>query len=154
MAKFELAIPLTLEFEGGYTNDPADPGGATNFGITQADMPGVDMRTITVQQATAYYQEHYWKPLYNEIDSQAVANKLFDMGVNMGVGTAVRLLQTALAVAIDGVFGPGTLAAANNAGDSLLAPYKVVLAKHYQNIVAAHPERVKFLAGWLRRANS
>jgi type VI secretion system secreted protein VgrG len=89
-----------------------------------------------------------------EIISQVVASKVFDMGVNMGIGTAVKILQKALGVAVDGVFGSGTLAAVNAASDALLPAYKQALAAHYQSIVAAKPAEAKFLNGWLARANS
>jgi lysozyme family protein len=154
MADFNEAVKITLSFEGGYTEYENDPGGPTNFGITQSDMPGVDMRTITQQQAIDYYQEHYWKPLYSQIENQAVANKLFDMGVNLGVGTAIKMLQEVIGVPVDGSFGPNTLAATNEAGEELLPAYKARLVKHYQAVVATDPEDAEFLVGWLRRANS
>jgi len=154
MAKFEEAVCLTLQWEGGYVNDPSDLGGETNFGITKRDHPNEDIRNMTVARAKQIYQEGYWKDLYGQINSQIVANKLFDMGVNMGVGTAVKLLQTALRIAVDGSFGTNTLAAVNDAGDSLLGPYKQALTQHYQDIVVRNPAEAKFLAGWLRRANS
>jgi lysozyme family protein len=154
MAQFAEAVNHTLGFEGGYTNNPDDPGGATKYGIEQRDMPDVNIRDITPDQAVQYYSEHYWKPLYSQITSQLVANKLFDAGVNIGVGTAVKLLQRALQINEDGVFGPNTLSATNIAGDGLLLMYKQVLTQHYQAIVAEKPTEAEFLAGWLHRANS
>lgn len=155
MARFEDAIGATLQHEGGFSNDPADPGGATMYGIEQRDMPDrVPISSISEQDAANYYHEHYWKPLYNEIVSQSVAAKIFDMGVNLGVGTAVKVLQVALGIAVDGVFGPGTLAAVNNAGDALLPLYKQQLIQHYNVIAQAKPQLNKFLAGWVNRVNS
>lgn len=154
MSDFNLAIKQTLLFEGGFVDDPNDPGGATNFGITQKDLPGTDIRSLTEQQAVDYYREHYWKPLYSQIESQAVANKLFDMGVNLGVGTAVKLLQEALGVPVDGSFGPNTLFATNEQGEAGLGAYKARLVEHYQSLVVRNPSLSKFLNGWLRRANS
>jgi lysozyme family protein len=155
MAKFEDAIGPTLQHEGRYVNNPADPGGPTKYGITQADMPGVPISLISEQDAVEYYREHYWKPDFSQIENQDVANKIFDMGVNLGVGEAVRLLQRALGLnPVDGVFGPNTLAAVNNAGDAILGPYKQQLVQHYEAIVAAKPQEAVFLNGWLARANS
>lgn len=154
MSDFNQAVLNTLTWEGGFVDDPSDPGGATNFGITQADMPGRDIRSLTEQDAIAYYSEHYWKPLYSQITSQPVASKIFDAGVNDGVGTAVRILQDALGMPVDGVFGPNTLSETNQRGDALLTDFKVKLIEHYQNIVKNNPAEIKFLAGWLRRANS
>lgn len=154
MALFLPAVRKTLQFEGGYSNDPQDPGGATKYGITQRDMPDVNIQDITEEDAAKYYQDRYWKPLYSEITSQEVASKIFDTGVLAGVGTAVKLLQNALGVPVDGSFGPNTLAAANEAGDAVLGPYKQKLCEHYQNLVVHNPNLGKFLGGWLRRANS
>src|ERR1700686_393552 len=96
MADFNQAVAKTLVHEGGYVDNPNDPGGATKYGITQADMPGINIADITTEQAVAYYAEHYWKTLYSQITDQSLAEKLFDMGVLFGVGTAVKLLQIAL----------------------------------------------------------
>jgi lysozyme family protein len=159
MSDFKIAVLKTLKNEGGYVNDPADPGGATNYGIIQSDMPGVDMQTITQDQATQYYAQHYWKPLYSQIEDQEVADKLFDMGVLFGIGTAVKNLQQALAngfaITIDGGFGPETLSALNQAdGPSLLGVYKTLLVTHAFAVATAKPETRKFIAGWGRRINS
>ncbi len=136
-------------------DNPADPGGATNMGITQADMTGINIAELTVTQAETYYDEHYWKSLYSEIEDQFVANKLFDMGVLFGVGTAVQMLQGILKLTVDGVFGPQTLAAVNGADSfSLLVAYKTVLVQHAINIGAEHPEEREFVVGWMRRVNS
>ena len=155
MADFREAVLKTLTHEGGYVNDPNDPGGATNMGITQRDMPGVDIRTITADQAVAYYAEHYWKTLYSQILSQPVANKLFDMGVLFGVGTAIGLLQLSLNTAHDGAFGPNTLAAVNQVEPgSLLASYKANLVTHTFNLATNNPNLRAFLRGWATRINS
>jgi lysozyme family protein len=154
MARFEDAIGATLIHEGGYVHDVNDPGGETNFGISKRDHPELNIKDLTVGQAKAIYHDEYWKPWMDEISSQLVANKVFDMGVNMGIGTAVKLLQRILGLTEDGIFGAHTLAAVNNAGDSLLDPYKAVLVAHYEAIAAARPAESKFLQGWLNRANS
>ena len=154
MALFELAIVETMKWEGGYVSDPNDPGGETNFGIAKRDHPNEDIQNMTVDRAKQIYRDGYWKNLYSQINSQAVANKLFDMGCNLGVGTAVKLLQSALGVPVDGSFGPNTLAATNEAGDAVLPSYKQKLCEHYPELVVRNPNLSKFLGGWLRRANS
>jgi lysozyme family protein len=153
MANFSIAISITLDpdHEGGYNNDPDDSGGETNFGITQADMPGVSIKDLTIDRATAYYLDHYWKVLYSQIESQAVANKLFDMGVLAGVGTAVRMLQIAMGITVDGNFGPFTLMHLNQVGDSILPAYMTRMEKHYADVAAKNPKDAKFLKGWERR---
>jgi lysozyme family protein len=155
MSDSKTAIALTLVHEGGYVNNPNDSGGATKYGITQRDMPDVNIADITPEQATAYYVEHYWKALYSEIESQDIANKIFDMGVLFGVGTAVRLLQTGLNLIVDGAFGPATLAAVNEADPySLLQAYKTTLVSHAIGIANAQPKDRVFLAGWIKRINA
>lgn len=172
MAEFEPALNLTLQFEGGYSNDFADLGGETYRGISRKNWPLwegwglvdsaknvsnfphiLDSNAQLQAMVAAFYKLNYWKPAYFQILSQPVASKIFDMTVNMS-STAVKLLQTALLVTVDGFFGAGTLSAVNAAGESLLPAYKAKLTEHYQNIVAARPAAAKFLNGWLRRANS
>lgn len=160
MADFEKAIALTLVHEGGFVDNPADPGGATKYGVTQKDMPGVNIADITPAQATEYYREHYWKPLYSEIVDQSVASKLFDMGVLFGIGEAVKLLQIVLQTAyptlvIDEEFGPTTLGYVNDAEpQSLLSAYKTALVTYTLRIVTNKPALRVFTAGWGRRINS
>jgi lysozyme family protein len=172
MANYEQAILITLDraHEGGFQKDPHDhanwTGGkigvgslvGTKYGITTLDMPGVDIESLTIPQAEAYYREHYWKDLYSQIASQLVANKLFDLGVLFGVGTAVRVMQLTLAelnVKIDGDFGPATLMALNQAGEtSVLTNYKANFATHAFNVATAKPEERRYLNDWVRRINS
>lgn len=158
MADFKIAISITLQHEGGYVDNPNDPGGATNFGITQADMPGKDMKTLTVDEAVDYYAAHYWKSLYDQITDQNVANKLFDMGVLFGVGEAAYLLQRALGFLKNQwtkTFDTITLISTNNTdADVLLADYKAHLLAHVNNLVAATPTNAVFKTGWTSRVNS
>lgn len=153
-SSFEIAIALTLKNEGGFTDNPADPGGATNMGIEQRDLPNVPIETLTQAQAVEYYSEHYWKPLYSEIGNQDTASKLFDMGVLFGVGTAVKTLQAVLQITQDGVFGPATLSALNAAGESILPEYKMAMLDRANEIVGQNPAEAVFLDGWERRIQS
>ena len=154
MADFNEAVQLTLRNEGGYVNNSADPGGATNMGVEQRDLPNTPIQTLTVAQAMAFYQAGYWKPLYNQITSQIVGNKLFDLGVLFGIGEAVKILQQVVGAVPDGNFGPATLAAVNAEGDSLLGAYQAAMIQRAENIVAMRPTESIFLAGWTRRINS
>jgi lysozyme family protein len=158
MADFNQAIQKTLIHEGGYVNNPNDKGGPTKYGITQADMPGVNMQTLSQTDAIAYYRAHYWKDLYSQITSQLVAEKIFDMGVLMGVGTAVKLLQltikNSMMIVPDGAFGPQTLTDVNQIGDALLGSYRTVLLNHAINIVNNNPNDGGFIQGWITRINS
>lgn len=169
MADFKTAVLITIDdaHEGGFQNDYNDhanwSGGiigvgalvGTKYGITTLDMPGAVIKDITPDMAIGYYAAHYWKTLYAQIDDQNVANKLFDMGVLFGVGTAVRILQLSLEISEDGVFGPNTLAAVNLSDPtSLLTTYKANLVTHAFNIGAANPAERSNVADWGRRINS
>ncbi len=125
------------------------------MGITQRDLPGVDIRSLTADVAMSYYRREFWPSYYNQIDSQVVANKLFDMGVLFGLTEAIMLLQLILNLHADGAFGSMTLSSVNaQPPDQFLSQYKQRLATHARNIVAAKPSQVIFLQGWLNRINS
>ena len=117
MADFEAAIVKTLINEGGakVTDDPEDRGGLTKFGISQRSYPNVDIRNLTEQQAKEIYKRDFWdKVKADDIQSQEMAENLFDTAVNMGPRTASRLAQLALDIEpIDGIIGQKTIAALN-----------------------------------------
>lgn len=169
MADSRTAILITIDLahEGGFQNNPKDranwTGGqvgvgtlvGTKYGITTLDMPGVDIANLTPDQAITYYTENYWKPLYSQINSQPIANKLFDLGVLFGVGTAVKMLQAALGIPIDGVFGPATHSAVNQANpDSLLSQFQQEMIERATTIAALNPNDAPDLPDWTRRINS
>ena len=158
MARFEGAIGTVLKHEGGYVNDPADPGGETKYGISKRSYPHLNIKALTVEQAKAIYRKDFWR--YNRIKNQRVATKVFDMGVNMGPSTAHRILQQALRnlgqqITVDGKFGPRTLAATNRTdAGRLIQELRVLQAERYVGIILARPASKRFLRGWLRRAVS
>lgn len=110
--KFEQAIERVLGHEGGYVNDPADPGGETQWGISKRSYPHVDIKALTRDEAIAIYRRDFWARVHADELFDGVAFQCLDLAVNSGVETAVRLLQRALDVADDGHFGPHTAAAA------------------------------------------
>ena len=153
MVSFEPAIAITLRWEGGLSDNPNDPGGLTNFGISQRSYPTLDIRNLTQAEAEAIYRRDFWK--YDGVESQAVANKLFDEGVNTGVSHAVKMAQSLLNISRDGVFGSGTLSALNSAdAETFLQAYRQALVQFYTNLAQERPSEAGDLAGWLRRANS
>lgn len=169
MTDSKTAIALTIQHEGGYQNIPADAGNwlnginyGTKWGITphtlQAYFPDLlknpnCIRDLDMPTAISCYQQGYWKPLYGEITNQELGNKLFDMGVLFGVGTAVKLLQISLSTGItvvsDGVFGPNTLAATNERGN--IDSYRTVLLNHAMDVVNRNPNDAEFVTGWTNR---
>ena len=158
MAEFLPAVQYVLLNEGGFTNNPNDPGGATNFGILQREMPGVDIRSITRDQAISFYLSNYWnKVLYANLTSQQVATKLFDMHVNLGLVPAVRIAQHALGFQdanVDGNMGPMTVAAINAANPgSFLSAVVGLVVSHYKFLEAKNPKLMVFDRGWMARGN-
>mgnify|MGYP001598745968 CR=1 FL=1 len=115
MTAFERAITSLLREEGGYVNDPRDPGGETNFGISRRSYPDLDLRALTEQEAVAIYRRDFWTPIRGEALPPALAIGLLDAAVNQGPVPAVLDLQRALDVPADGILGPLTLAAAARA---------------------------------------
>lgn len=157
---FNRAITRTLANEGGYINDPKDPGGETFYGISKRSYPDVDIKNLTKEQATEIYYKDFWsKYPYEQITYTDLAIKLFDSCVNLGRSKGIRLMQRCLKVngypqvVDDGGFGPGTLATINKInGPKLLSAYRGAQARYYRAIVAAKPTEAKFLNGWLSRA--
>lgn len=81
---FDAAVALVLAHEGGYSNDPADPGGETNFGISKRAYPSLDIFLLTKDTATGIYRSDYWTPAMESAPTQAVANCALDCAVNQG----------------------------------------------------------------------
>lgn len=125
MSNFPRALQPVLQVEtggdlvnGGYT---VDQGGPTRWGISQRAYPNEDIQHLTRERAEELYFRDYWTPMHCEDLSWPVALMLFDAAVNQGTGAAPRLLQEALGVAVDGVLGPKTLAAAQGMSPAVLA---------------------------------
>src|SRR5690606_3461871 len=119
--RFLRAVEVVLRHEGGYVNDPHDPGGETKYGISKRSYPSLDIANLTREDAIAIYYKDFWqRHNYAQLQDDIVATKLLDMAVNMGPATAHRLLQEALVfldydIAVDGIIGPQTIRAANRA---------------------------------------
>ncbi len=159
-----VALKFTLLWEGGFVNNPIDPGGATNKGITQFTydtyrvnkrLPARDVVDITEEEVNDIYYSMYWKPSQAELAVDPLAIVLFDTAVNFGVGGAIEFLQEALGVGADGIFGPttrNTFLANNNrtTAEKMIAGR---IAYRYQR-VNANPSQDAFLEGWLNRDNN
>lgn len=108
---FPEAFHLLIGHEGGYVNDPNDPGGETNYGISKRQYPHLDIKSLTLNEARAIYHRDYWVPCLAPVFPDPLRFQLFDTAVNSGPRQAVVLLQRALGVEDDGVAGPVTMKA-------------------------------------------
>jgi len=148
---FDIAFDDLIGNEGGYVNNPADPGGETNWGITakvarENGYPG-PMRDMNRETAKAIYAKKYWLPQFESLP-YPVAFQIFDAAVNSGLAAAVRWLQQAVGTGGDGKFGPKTLAASLSAD-----PLKTVILfnaarlEYYTTLTTWQT----FGKGWTRR---
>lgn len=128
MAKsnYDRLLALVLKHEGGFVDHPKDPGGATNFGVTQAvynAYRGIgkhrSVRHITMPEVTEIYRRQYWDAVRGDDLPDGVDYTIFDFAVNSGVSRASQFLQRAVGVRADGKIGPVTLSAVRgrNPGD-------------------------------------
>ncbi|MBL3601609.1 MAG: peptidoglycan-binding protein [gamma proteobacterium endosymbiont of Lamellibrachia anaximandri] len=150
--RFDIAVTHLLEIEGGYVNDPADPGGETKFGISKRSYPDLDIQNLTSDQARSIYHRDYWQYIHCGKLPGPLAFVLFDAAVNHGPFKGVILLQQSLHVRADGINGPKTQAAAHHADiDETLLDFLSRRARFYTDIVTADSARARFLTGWLKR---
>lgn len=164
MAKYEELVPYILRWEGGFVNDPADSGGATNLGVTIAtfrqfygeDKTTEDLIHISMKQWEHIFKTGYWdKFLGDAIRSQSVANIIVDWAWMSGVKRVTKRVQKILGVKADGIFGPKSLAALNACEPSnLFLVIKSARVDYYKEIIGVSPQKRKFLKGWLNRLNA
>ena len=165
-----------IEREGGYVNHPADKGGPTRFGITEAVARahgyGGAMAELPREEAAAIYRRLYWlRPKFDQLAERAprLAAELFDTGVDMGPGVAATFLQRALTalnrggkdfpdLTPDGRIGPASIAALDaflkargkGAGETvLLRALEALQGERYLRLAERRPANEAFLNGWL-----
>lgn len=159
MAEFKIAVAHTLKNEGGYNNIKEDKGGATNFGISlsfyrknfdeKADNNVI--KNLTKEKACIIYEKFFWS--FNEINSQKIANKLFDSCVNLGNKQAIKLAQRVCEIKDDGIFGANTIKAINNKNSQeFIDEYVKIQTRFYLQIIKNDPSQIIFKNGWLKRA--
>lgn len=161
MSGFAQALPFTLRWEGGYVNHPNDRGGATNRGIKQRTydewrasfgLSKKDVREIDDSEVQAIYHRDYWMKAYCDALPWPLSMVQFDAAVNHGPKNAVRLLQRAVDVGVDGIWGTDTREAQKAAPRA--QTLRLMLSERkcfYHEIVVRRPEQKVFLNGWLRR---
>lgn len=157
---FQSCLAFTLAAEGGFTDNPSDPGGATMAGVTLAtyrawkndqSLAPSDLRLIASADLAAIYEQMYWAT--NSCDDLPAGVDLmtFDMDVNAGDMRSAKLLQSAVGTPIDGAIGPETLKAANSI-------YAVTLINSLADLQTAFYQSLStfgiFGKGWLKRVEA
>lgn len=161
---FGTALIFTLQAEGGFVDNPADPGGATNRGITQntydtfrtdRGLNTQSVRDIADHEVQDIYQQMYWVPAHCAELSPKLAVCHFDWAVNHGVHGAIETLQDTLNIQADGIFGPKTRQALElMPQDDLIAEYLANRRDWYEARAKTKPDQAVFLKGWLDRCDA
>jgi len=155
-SNFQECLDLVLKSEGGWVNNPADPGGETNLGVTKRVWEEYvghavkTMKNLTKDDVAPMYELKYWRPCYCEVLPRGLDFVVFSMGVNAGPGRSVKLLQQSIGCVPDGVIGPRTrelISASNSA--NLIAKFSETRREHYRSL-KTFPI---FGKGWLARVD-
>lgn len=148
-------IERTIDREGGYVNDPHDPGGETKYGLSKRQHPHLDIASLTRARAHEIYLTEYYAPSGASRVPAPIREVYFDMVVHMGQRRAIKVLQEAARdggadIRVDGILGPRTLAAAKD-----IEPWRLrgARVKFYAKLVLRRPDRYdRYWYGWVRRA--
>jgi lysozyme family protein len=175
MASFSKAFAFAMQSEdpkmecktvsdappAGWTGGPVYAISGINSAVFPKDFAELNAMPPTERATTvtAFYKSHFWNQWYDALANDDLACRVFDMAVNGGPVPAARLLQQAVnasghSLHVDGVLGVYIVIEANKCdGDySLVNTFKSLRVQHYKDIVAAHPEKGKYLASWIARA--
>ncbi len=168
--RFDDAFKIVLDFEGGYSNDPADKGGETNYGITTATLESakakgwvqssVSIKNLKLNHAMVIYKNGYWNAVKADNLPYPLDLIMFDMAVNHGVNTAIKLLQKTLNsmldfnLVVDGIIGQKTMTAIDKLTntDHLRCLCSYVLLNRvelYMSIIQSNKTQEKFFKGWI-----
>lgn len=164
MSRFTYCLSVVLGHEGGVSDHKADRGGLTNYGVTQATYRAYRKGIHKPERPVTEIEPHEVEEIYHGYWRDAKCDRLpdgldlavFDCAVNSGAGRAIKLLQKALGIEEDGIFGPQTLGAIREeilAGglDQLIELYIGVRADFYHALVAKDPSQKVFIKGWIAR---
>ena len=155
ISNFDKSLELVLKHEGGFSDDPFDPGGKTMKGVTQAvydayrktrGRTAQSVKFITDDELKAIYKFQYWDRVQGDYLPRGLDYAVFDFAVNSGVGRASKYLQAVLGVAQDGVIGAKTLA-------TIQSPRNTINALCDRRMGFLHGLRTfwRFGKGWTRR---
>ncbi len=150
-ANFEACMAEVFKHEGGYVNDPHDPGGETNMGISKRSYPKENIRGMTRARAAQIYREDFWDKLRCDELPDGLDLVAFDAAVNSGPSRGAKWLQQALGVAVDGKVGLATIGAAKNT----YTPAAVLRAVGFRRaFLKTLPTWERYKNGWTKRLDS
>jgi len=154
LVEFKDVIKAVLHHEGGYVNDPKDPGGETNYGVSKRAYPNLDIKNLTLEDAVDIYKRDYWDKAKVKELKPDLRHIYFDMVVNMGRSRAVKVLQETAnskgsTLNVDGGLGPITIKALKNVELERVRCYRV---KYYMDLISRKPSLEKFIFGWFKRS--
>jgi len=164
---FEKSLELVLKSEGGFTDNPKDPGnhlddgrqGYTNLGVTQKaweefvghKVSTADMKALTPEKVAPFYQQKYWNPVYGQVLSKGIDYLCLDFAINAGPGRCVKTLQSAIGCVPDGVVGPRTMELIKQADPAdLINKFSDAKIRFYEGL----PTFPTFGKGWLARVET
>ena len=151
---FDQAFDRLIGHEGGYVNNPRDPGGETKFGVSKRSYPGEDIPGMTIERAKTIYARDFWGPAGCDGLPDLLKFEMFDLAVNTSAPgrpvTAIKLLQQAVGSFADGALGPKTLQAAQSM-DPAKALRRLQGARLRYYAAIPKERRDPFLAGWVNR---
>ena len=156
MTDLEKTMSIIETVEGGYVNDPDDPGGETKYGISKRSYPNTDIKNLTLSEAQKLYKKDFWEKYKCDKMPYPVNTAYMVSVINMPYKTAGSLLQKAISVGgnpilIDGYVGPKTLKALNNSDSLKVASLFVNYCLVYYRKLASSGRLKKYLRTWTYR---
>jgi lysozyme family protein len=153
---YQNCLDLVIKSEGGWVNNPADPGGETNLGVTKrvweeyVGHPVQTLKNLTKADIAPLYEQKYWRPTYGEVLPRGLDFLCFSMGVNAGPGRSVKLLQSSIGCIPDGNIGPNTMAKIRESNvATLINQFSESRRGYYRSL-----NKPQFEHGWLNRVDS
>jgi len=155
---FEQCFYLVLKNEGGYVDNPADPGGATNLGCTKAvweqyighSVTKDDIKALTPNDVMPLYKAKYWDTVSGDDLPEGVDYAVFDYAINSGPSRAAKALQSVLSVTVDGKIGDATLRALEASNPREVA---TAVCEARLSFLQSLPTYANFGKGWSRRVS-
>ena len=166
---FEKAMEIVFRHEGGYVNDPDDPGGETKYGISKRSYPELDITGLTKEEAKEIYKRDWWnKYKFCRLPGE-VGIKIMDLAINIGAKPAIKILQEAgnnvvpkddprdylSNLEVDGIIGDLTIFRIydvfHDYNRNLIDQIRLLAIKRYIDIIERNPIQIKYLKGWIKR---